>query len=133
MIRTTEQLASIVRSVISGPHLTKSLARVFQAFRIAVNRELDELRSVLPAALSVLTPGGRLAVISYHSLEDRAVKWFLRNEANPPQPDVPFPVPDMQPAPTMKIITRRPVTPDDNEIADNPRARSAKLRVGEKL
>lgn len=133
MIRTTEQLARIVRSVISGPHLTKSLARVFQAFRIAVNRELDELRSVLPAALSVLTRGGRLAVISYHSLEDRMVKWFFRNEANPPQPDIPFPVPGMAPAATVKIITRRPVTPADNEVAGNPRARSAKLRVGEKL
>lgn len=133
MIRTTAQLTAIVNRVITGPHRIKSLARVFQAFRIAVNRELDELRSVLPAAFSLLVPGGRLAVISYHSLEDRVVKRFFQSEARPEAIYGPGQlVPEYPPA-RLRLITRKPVTPSPEEIAANPRSRSGKLRVAEKV
>ena len=134
MILTTAQLRNIVLSVVRPPHQTKALARVFQALRIAVNRELDQLSRVLPVALSLLKPGGRLAAISYHSLEDRIVKRFFQEQVRgvctcPPQ----LPQCVCGAAPTMRSITRRPVTPSDLEIETNPRARSARLRVAEKL
>jgi 16S rRNA (cytosine1402-N4)-methyltransferase len=134
MILTTQQLADIVRHEILPPHQTKSLARVFQAFRIAVNRELEQLADVLPAALSILKPGGRLAIISYHSLEDRTVKRFFQARSRrgctcPPE----FPVCVCGQNPQLKLITRKPVTAGVDERRDNPRSRSAKLRVAEKL
>lgn len=134
MIRTTTQLAAVVSSVIHPPHQVKSLARVFQAIRIAVNQEMEQLAAVLPAAWSMLAPGGRLAVISYHSLEDRQVKQFMKARAHPP-----CVCPRMQAictcdrTPSLKLITRKPIEPDETELAVNSRARSAKLRVGEKL
>ncbi|MBK7143137.1 MAG: 16S rRNA (cytosine(1402)-N(4))-methyltransferase RsmH [bacterium] len=134
MIRTTTQLASVVSSVIHPPHQVKSIARVFQALRIAVNGELEQLEAVLPAAYSLLAPGGRMAVISYHSLEDRLVKRFLQQKANPPCVCPPrLPICQCDRTPTMKLITRKPIEPDEAEIASNSRARSAKLRVGERL
>ena len=134
VIDTTGRLADIIVSVIRSPHQTKVLARVFQAIRIAVNRELDELQRVLPAALEVLSSGGRLAVIAYHSLEDRIVKRFYQQEARgrcicPPG----LPVCSCGSQPTMRIITRKGVAPRAEEISQNPRARSARLRVAEKL
>lgn len=133
MIRTTAQLRAIVDQVISGPHRIKSLARVFQAFRIAVNHELDELRSVLPAAFSLLKTGGRLAVISYHSLEDRPVKRFFQSEARPREIYGPGQLVPIYPPARLKLVTRKPITPSAAEIDSNPRARSAKLRVAEKI
>lgn len=115
---------------------------ISQALRIAVNDELGSLERALPAAIKALSPGGRLAVISFHSLEDRAVKWaFLRAAGRPtpeeegqPQPwQLPGATPDMQPQAVAKIVTRRPLTADDVEADMNPRSRSAKLRVLEKL
>ncbi len=133
MIRTTFDLARIVTATIPPPHRTKSLARVFQAFRIAVNRELDELTGVLPGALSLLKVGGRLAVISYHSLEDRIVKRFYQREAKgcicPPR----YPVCVCGRVPQIKILTRRVVVSDASERESNPRSRSARLRVAEKI
>ena len=134
MILTTAQLKDTVLSVVRPPHQTKALARVFQALRIAVNRELDQLSRVLPVALSLLKSGGRLAAISYHSLEDRIVKRFLQEQARgnctcPPQ----LPQCICGASPTLKIVTRRPVSPSATEVATNPRARSARLRVAEKL
>ena len=133
MIRTTFDLASIVTATIPPPHQTKSLARVFQAFRIAVNRELDALTGVLPEALSLLKVGGRLVVISYHSLEDRIVKRFFQREAKgcicPPR----YPVCICGRVPQMKILTRRVVVADAAERESNPRSRSARLRVAEKI
>jgi len=134
MILTTSQLRDIILAAVAPPHQTKSLARVFQALRIAVNRELEQLRRVLPVALSLLNPGGRLAVIAYHSLEDRQVKRFMQREARgnctcPPE----LPQCVCGAKPTIRLITRRPVVPDDDEIARNPRARSARLRVAERL
>ncbi len=110
--------------------------QVFQALRIAVNDEVGVLERALAAARDLLTPGGRLAVISFHSLEDRAVKRFFRHEASATEPDMlPRSVP-VQPrarTPVFRILTPRPVSPAAAEIAANPRARSARLRVAEKL
>ena len=132
-ITTTGQLAQVVKSVVNGPHQTKSLARVFQALRIHINQEMEELKQVLPAAVDRLDIGGRLAVISYHSLEDRLVKWFFREEANP-KDDSPFALPEAQlPKPRLKLITKKPIIPTEEEIASNSRARSAKLRVAERV
>ena len=134
MILTTTQLRDIVLSTVRGPHRNKALARVFQALRIAVNRELDQLSRGLPVALSLLKPGGRLAVIAYHSLEDRIVKQFFQAQAKgvctcPPG----LPVCVCQARPTVRLVTRKPVVPAAGEVALNSRARSARLRVAEKI
>jgi 16S rRNA (cytosine1402-N4)-methyltransferase len=133
VILTTTHLADIVRQVAKPPHQKKSLARVFQALRIAVNGELDQLQQVLPKAVDLLTPGGRLAVISYHSLEDRTVKRFFRREATdclcPPR----LPVCICQHRATIKEVNRHVIVPTEKEIAQNSRARSAKLRIAEKI
>ncbi len=132
-IRTTSQLMAVLSSIVKGPHQQKTFARVFMALRIAVNSELERLSRALPQALQLLRPGGRLAVISYHSLEDRIVKRFFQQEAKGcicPS-DVPVCVCGREPG--MQIITKKPVTPSAKEVETNPRARSAKLRVAERL
>ena len=107
--------------------------RVFQALRIAVNDELGALEAALPAALRMLRPGGRIAVISFHSLEDRIVKRFFREQAKgctcPPD----FPICVCGTEPTLRELTRRPVRPGQREIDQNPRSSSAKLRVAVKV
>jgi 16S rRNA (cytosine1402-N4)-methyltransferase len=131
-IATTRALADIVGKVVwSKPGEIHPATRTFQALRIFVNEELDELHLALSAAESVLKPGGRLAVVSFHSLEDRIVKNFLVERAKAGGgsrhlPEV------AQAAPSFVILTKRPVTPDDAETAANPRARSAKLRAAER-
>ena len=133
MILTTTQLKQIILGVIKPPYQNKALARVFQAFRIAVNRELELLAETLPIAASLLAPKGRLAVISYHSLEDRAVKRFFQRGAKgctcPPEFDVCM----CGTPPTLKIITRKPVMASEEEQNANPRSRSARLRVAQRL
>ncbi|HOT26593.1 MAG TPA: 16S rRNA (cytosine(1402)-N(4))-methyltransferase RsmH [Candidatus Ozemobacteraceae bacterium] len=132
---TTAELAKFIEGVAParGFGAIHPATRVFQALRIAVNDELSELERFLPMALSVLAPGGRLAVISFHSLEDRIVKSFFAAEQKgctcPPK----FPVCVCGNRPTIEILTRKPVTADDAETTANPRARSAKLRVARKL
>ena len=133
MIRTTARLAEVVSQVITGPHRVKSLARVFQAFRIAVNRELDELRSVLPAAVSILAPSGRIAVISYHSLEDRIVKRYFQDESRAKDLYEGLPVPNKDVPGRLRLINRKPIEPSKAEIDANPRSRSAKLRIAERV
>ena len=133
-ITTTSHLAAIIRANTPKPHQTKTLARVFQAFRIAVNRELEQLQNVLPIGFHRLHSGGRIAVISYHSLEDRIVKqtfqsWFKPRCTCPPG----LPVCMCGVKAIARAITRKPVSPTDAEISRNPRARSARLRVVEKL
>ena len=107
--------------------------RTFQALRIAVNRELESLEIVLPQAVTSLAPGGRLAVISFHSLEDRIVKQFFRRESRdcicPPRQ----PVCTCGHRAVINEITRRPIQPQPAEVEQNPRSRSARLRVAEKL
>jgi len=105
--------------------------RTFQALRIAVNGELEAVEAVLPVAVSLLRPGGRLAVIAFHSLEDRLVKRFFREQARgKDDTDQPFPAPF---EPVLAEVTRHPLTATPEEAAGNPRARSAKLRIAEKM
>ncbi len=131
-ITTTRALAGIVAKVVrSKPGEIHPATRTFQALRIFVNQELDELHLALAASERVLKPGGRLVVVSFHSLEDRIVKNFLGERARAGggsrhQPEV------AHAAPSFAILTKRPVTADDDEIAANPRARSAKLRAAER-
>jgi 16S rRNA (cytosine1402-N4)-methyltransferase len=107
--------------------------RVFQALRIAVNDELGSLEAALPVAVETLRPGGRLAIISFHSLEDRIVKQFFQREQRGCicPPEAPQCVCGRQPR--LRIITRHPLAPSEAEVSANPRARSAKLRVAERL
>jgi len=132
----TGELVEVVKSSIPAPrrfgdgHPAK---RVFQALRIAVNEELESLERALPAALSMLRPGGRLAVISFHSLEDRMVKRFFAAQARgcTCPPDLPVCVCGNEP--TMRLLTRKAVRPSPQETAENPRSASAKLRAAIKV
>jgi len=142
-ILTTKQLAAVIgggrqqRSKGGGRGIHPA-TRTFQALRIAVNDELRVLTEALPAAIDCLAPGGRLAVISFHSLEDRLVKRAFLAAAGRPQDAEPIPFnvdPRTVPPPPVhgRIITRRPLSPGNEEQKDNPRSRSAKLRIFEKL
>jgi 16S rRNA (cytosine1402-N4)-methyltransferase len=132
--QTTRQLAEVIAGAVGrrGGRIHPA-TKSFQALRIAVNDELGALEEVLPQALELLRPGGRLAVISFHSLEDRLVKRFFRRQAQdcicPPE----LVVCTCEHRAVLRIITRKPVQPDEAEIAQNRRARSARLRVAEKL
>jgi 16S rRNA (cytosine1402-N4)-methyltransferase len=132
-VTTTSQLAEIVRRAYPERSRVHPATRTFQALRIAVNDELSAIENALPQAEQALRPGGRLAVISFHSLEDRIVKEFFRRESkdlvNPPYEQI-YPI---ERKATLKEMQRKPITPDPAEIRRNPRARSAKLRVAEKL
>jgi 16S rRNA (cytosine1402-N4)-methyltransferase len=132
-VETTAQLARIVESLTPGPMGTKSLARVFQAVRIEVNQELEQLRRCLADVPALLKRGGRLVVISYHSLEDRIVKEFIRDAAADRIPSGSKYLPDEPRTPTLRPLTKKPVVAGPEEEASNPRARSAKLRAAERL
>ncbi len=123
-VETADMLVQLVSGIYKRNFKSRSrrnpATRVFQALRIAVNNEFGNLRSVLPQAIEILARGGRLAVISFHSGEDRIVKNFFRDEAK-------------KEPPTIKILTKKPIVASENEIQANPRSRSAKLRVAEKL
>jgi 16S rRNA (cytosine1402-N4)-methyltransferase len=131
-VTTTRDLAEAVESVVGGRFLTKSLARVFQAVRIAVNHELENLHRGLEQGRDLLAPGGRLVVISYHSLEDRIVKEFFKADAARVIPSGHPLIPDTERTPGLAIITRKPVVPSADEQRNNPRARSARMRVAER-
>jgi 16S rRNA (cytosine1402-N4)-methyltransferase len=131
-IDTTGQLAAIVTGIVGERFAKKTLARIFQAVRIEVNGELNNLDIFLRHAPDMLVPAGRIGVISYHSLEDRIVKRFFREEAATVIPSGHKLVPDTPRIPKLKIITKDPVTPCEDECMINPRARSAKLRVAER-
>jgi len=136
-IATAEELAALVERVAPPdprkPRRIHPATRVFQALRIAVNEELDALQAGLTAALDLLRPGGRLVVLSYHSLEDRIVKRFIQAERRgcvcPPQ----LPVCVCGRNPRLRLVTNPSLTPTATEIAANPRARSARLRAAERL
>ena len=135
-IGTTLQLVDVIKSAMPPQALREKqhpAKRSFQAIRIAVNGELDALPPMLHAGCDHLKPGGRLAVISFHSLEDRIIKKTMQELATgctcPPS----FPVCVCGKTPKMKLISRKPILPGEAELAENPRARSAKLRVAEKL
>jgi 16S rRNA (cytosine1402-N4)-methyltransferase len=129
---TTRALAEVVASVVrSRPSDIHPATRTFQALRIFVNDELGELVAALRAAERVIKPGGRLVVVSFHSLEDRVVKTFLVDRSGSRGGSRHAPEVD-RPASTFRTLTRRPITADDDEVAHNPRARSAKLRAAER-
>lgn len=131
-IETTGALADIVARVVRGkPGEIHPATRTFQALRIFVNEELNELAEGLAAAERILKPGGRLVVVSFHSLEDRIVKTFLAERSRTAAGSRHLPA-VQAPPPTFNIITKRPAVADQAEIAGNPRARSAKLRAGER-
>ncbi|MCF7907013.1 16S rRNA (cytosine(1402)-N(4))-methyltransferase RsmH [Patescibacteria group bacterium] len=114
-INTTQELAQIIKDTLGFRFHIKSLARIFQALRISVNKELENLQQALIGSQEVLSPGGKIVVISYHSLEDRIVKiFFKRTEA-------------------LRILTKKPIVPSKEEIKENSRSRSAKLRAAEKI
>ena len=136
-VATAEELAALIERVVPPnprqPRRTHPATRVFQALRIAVNEELEALEAGLAAAVDLLRPGGRLVVLSYHSLEDRIVKRFLAAERRgcvcPPE----LPVCVCGRNPRLRLLTRRSVTPTPEEVAINPRSRSARLRAAERL
>jgi 16S rRNA (cytosine1402-N4)-methyltransferase len=129
-IQSTDQLSRIISEAVPATR-NKSLARVFQALRMTVNNELAELAAGLQGAWSLLSSGGRLVVISYHSLEDRAAKEFMRDKAHPASdPRLPF---AEEPAPSGRLLARKPLSPSPEELQSNPRSRSAKLRGIEKI
>ena len=131
-VATTRALADIVARVVrSKPGEIHPATRTFQALRIFVNQELEELHLALAAAERVLKPGGRLAAVSFHSLEDRMVKNFLSQRAKTVGGSRHQPAVAQVPA-SFAVLTRRPVTPGEDEIAANPRARSAKLRAAQR-
>lgn len=135
-IVTTHQLVDIIKRAIpkgarvNGPHPAK---RTFQAIRIEVNKELDVIEGTIEAAVKKLNLGGRICIITFHSLEDRIVKNTFRSLANPCVCPKEFPICQCNKKPTIKIITRKPIVPTEKELGINPRSRSAKLRVAEKI
>ena len=120
-IENTSQLVEIIKTAVPSWYCGKKIhwaTRSFQALRILVNQELDNLEKVLPQAIQITVKGGKIAVISYHSLEDRIVKHFFKKQSIKG---------------TIKILTKKPIIPSDEEFQENPRSRSAKLRVVEKI
>jgi 16S rRNA (cytosine1402-N4)-methyltransferase len=137
-ISTTSQLASVCENSTAlrqrrGSRRIHPATRVFQALRIAVNEELASLERVLPDTVDLLRPGGRLAVISFHSLEDGMVKRFIRDQSSectcPPE----MPICTCGAVPTLRKVTRKVIRPSEEEVHSNPRSRSARLRVAEKV
>lgn len=149
-LHSTDELAAIVLKAIGGQRAENRgrgkraqrnkgkprihpATRVFQALRIAVNQELERLSAALPQTLSILKPGGRLAVISFHCLEDRIVKQWMQTEARSYVADPSPPMGGYDREPTLKIITRKPLRPTQAECERNPRSRSARLRIAERI
>ena len=136
-IDTVGELVDIIRSSVPSNYANNKkqhfATRTFQALRIATNKELDNIRQVLPQAEDALKRGGRIVVISYHSLEDRIVKKFFKDESRDCLCEPGAPVCNCGHKAALKIITSKPVTPSEEEVRRNPRARSAKLRVAEKI
>ena len=129
-VDTIERLLGVSEPYISPRQQKQELAQLFQALRIAVNDEIGALRSLLVQSRRVLRPGGRLAIITYHSLEDRLVKNFLRSGNLEGREEKDFFGRSLSP---FRLLTSKPIVPDEAEIEANPRSRSAKLRVAEKL
>lgn len=135
-IETTGQLVEVIKKAVpkgarqGGPHPAK---RTFQALRIAVNNELGILEQAIEDMTEILSPGGRLCIITFHSLEDRIVKQTFHRLEHPCTCPPDFPVCVCGKKPSIRVITRKPILPSEEELAENPRSRSAKLRILEKL
>ena len=138
-VATTTALAALVPPR-RGPRRSHPATRTFQALRIAVNDELRACEAAVPAAVAALRPGGRLAVLTFHSLEDRIVKWALRRAAGAVEDEAAAALrrrgvdaPAAAAAADVSLVTRKPLVATEAELAANPRARSAKLRVVQRL
>lgn len=129
-ILTTGDLMDTVQRFLGRDREKKDMAKVFQALRIEVNHEMDALKEMLDAATELLKPGGRLVIITYHSLEDRMVKNLMKTGNTDGQEEKDFYGRSTTP---FKLITRKPITPNNEEQENNPRSRSAKLRIAEKI
>jgi 16S rRNA (cytosine1402-N4)-methyltransferase len=129
-IKTIDDLKNTLRGIVKG-NPNKYFAQVFQALRIEVNEELTALKELLQQVPLLLKPGGRVAIITFHSLEDRLVKNFFRRGSLEEAEENPFTI--EQSVNELKVITKKPITPGDKELRQNPRSRSAKLRVAERL
>lgn len=129
-VDTVERLLDVCATIINPQKEKKDLACIFQALRIEVNGELDALRTFVEQSVKILRPGGRLAILTYHSLEDRLVKNFIKFGNFTGQPEKDFFGKINTP---LKQLSSKPITPDNDEIERNPRSRSAKLRVAEKI
>ena len=128
-------LLQILNEAYRGARKPKKIhlaTRTWQALRIAVNDELNSLKKFLPAAVASLRPGGRIAIISFHSLEDRIVKQFFKKESLGCLCPKELPLCVCHHQPIIKILTKKPIIPNDQEIINNPRSRSAKLRLAQK-
>jgi len=129
-IKTTDDFKNAIREIVKG-NPNKYFAQVFQALRIEVNDELGALKDMLEQIPSLLKPGGRVAIITFHSLEDRLVKNFFRRGSFDETEEHPFI--NSKPLNELKVISKKPILPAENEMKQNPRSRSAKLRVAEKM
>lgn len=132
-ITTTIQLADLIDRTARGPHIQKTLARIFQAIRIEVNNELAHLEHIFQTAVDLLQPGGRIAVLSYHSLEHRIVKQVFQTATQECISPLKLPICPCQRQPALRVITRKGIRPKQADIITNSRARSATLRVAERL
>ncbi|MEA3459616.1 MAG: 16S rRNA (cytosine(1402)-N(4))-methyltransferase RsmH, partial [Chloroflexota bacterium] len=132
-LRTTRELATLVERVVGHGGRIHPATRTFQALRIAVNGELKALEEALPQTLNLLASGGRLVVISFHSLEDRLVKRFMQRESRDCicPPDIPVCICDHKAS--LRIVTKKPIRPSREEVERNPRSRSAKLRIASRI
>ena len=131
-LKTIPNFKSALGSVVKG-NPNKYFAQVFQALRIEVNDELGALKEMLQQTPGLLSPGGRIAIITFHSLEDRLVKNFFKKGSFLDEEDPPDPFGQPKTISLLKVITKRPVTPGEKELKENPRSRSAKLRVAERI
>ncbi|MCM3568801.1 16S rRNA (cytosine(1402)-N(4))-methyltransferase RsmH [Neobacillus mesonae] len=135
-IETTEELVELIKEAIPAPARRKGghpAKRIFQAVRIAVNDELGVFEQSIDQAIHLLKPGGRICVITFHSLEDRICKAAFKSASSTPELPHGLPVIPDEYKPILKLITRKPILPSDEELEQNNRARSAKLRIGEKI
>jgi len=134
-VSTTAELADIVRRAVRrrGRQKIHPATRTFQALRIAVNDELGQIERTLPQIPPLLRPGGRVAIISFHSLEDRLVKEWMRDNARKFRPDPTLPTGGQEQIPVLAICNKKPIVPAAAEIERNPRSRSARLRIAEKM
>ena len=134
-IETTKQLAEIVYTILGTPKKNKinPATKTFQAIRIAVNNELEEIKTALNASLKLLAPKGRILAVSFHSLEDRIVKKFFHENSNLKENSNRHLPPSFNSSPKLKIISKKPILPTETELNHNIRSRSAKLRIAEKL
>jgi 16S rRNA (cytosine1402-N4)-methyltransferase len=133
-ITTTKQLVDIIKREykISEKNIIKFSSKIFQALRVSINKELENLENALSQSLDLLDEGGRLVVVSYHSLEDRIVKNFFRENSFVPSRSK-YKSNEKIAKPKIKVLTKKPVSPEVDEIMRNPRARSAKLRAAERI